>query len=175
MKILILSPLFPPDTGAPASYTKELADRLGKVANTKLLVYGFLPEKVIGVTTLNVDKRTLLPLRIFRFTASLLRQQSDLILVNNAPSIELPLLLISFIRRTPFVLLLSDPIALAASKHGLYAFIHKAVTKRAKKIILLPPESDYKIAERLPFVEFDAAREARRQTWWDTHLKEITS
>lgn len=176
MKILILSPLFPPDTGAPASYVKDLAERLAGEYDTTLLVYGYLPENVTGASISTVDKRALLPLRLLSYTKSLL-QQSDhnLVIVNNAPSIELPLLLVSLFKKNVYILIESDPIALKASKRGWYKVLHKIVQDRSKKIVVLAEETNYKKAEILPFVEFDAASEARRQTWWSTHLNHLLS
>jgi hypothetical protein len=176
MKILILSPLFPPDTGAPASYVKELAQRLTEKHETTLLVYGYLPEEVRGSNILSVDKRAILPRRLFSFTRVLLRQGAhDLLLVNNAPSVELPLFLVSYVKKISFVLINSDPIATSASERGLYRLLHTELKKRAKKVVVLEDETEYKKAEVLPFVEFDAAREARRQSWWSTHTNDLTS
>ncbi len=176
MKILILSPLFPPDTGAPASYVKELAARLQNSHEVSLLVYGYLPEVVEGVNIVSIDKRTFLPVRLFSYTKSMWRHASpDSMLVNNAPSIELPLLLISLFRNIPFVLIESDPIAQKASMYSWYKMLHTLIQKRAQKIIVLEEEALYKKAEVLPFAEFDAAREARRQAWWDTHCKHLLS
>jgi hypothetical protein len=176
MKILILSPLFPPDTGAPASYVKELVELLSKKHEITLLVYGYLPEAVSGSKILTVDKRALLPWRLFYFTKTLLRQGNcDLLLVNNAPSIELPLFLVSFFKRTSYVLIESDPIAKRASEKGLYKLLHATLKRRAQKVVVPEEENEYKKAEILPFVEFDAAREARRQTWWNAHINHLIS
>jgi hypothetical protein len=177
MKILILSPLFPPDTGAPADYVKELATRLGAEHQTELLVYGYLPESVSHVPCTAIDKRTSLLFRLFSLTRTLLKKshKTDLILANNAPSIELPLLITSLLRKTPYILLLSDPIANAASMNGWYKTLHQLVAKRAKTIIKLDTEETYKKAEVLPFAEFDAAGEARRQSWWNNHVTSLLS
>lgn len=174
MKILILSPLFPPDTGAPALYVKELASRLQATAKTTLLVYGHLPEAVPGATICSVDKRAILPIRIAHFTKALLtEEQPDLMVVNNAPSTELPLFLVSLFRKTRFVLLLSDVRATKASQHGFYRILHAVIKKRATKIIQLPDESIYQKMEKLPFAEFDVQREADRNVWWEAHLKQF--
>lgn len=176
MKILILSPLFPPDTGAPADYVKELAARLAPEHETKLLVYGYLPESVTSVTIQAIDKRSLLPFRLFSYTKALLTyRDADLLLVQNAPSVELPLLLARLILKVPYVLVESDPIAAVSSTRGFYKQLHSYIKKSAKKVIALPPEATYKKAEVLPFVEFDAAGEARRQTWWNDHVTSLLS
>ncbi len=177
MKNLILSPLFPPDTGAPAGYVKELATRLGAAQDTHLLVYGYLPEEISGVDITSVDKRASLPLRLLSFIKSLaaLTSESDLILLNNAPSVELPFLIVTLFKKIPYTLIESDPIAKEASTAGFYKFLHSLIKNRAKRIVTLEGELLYKKEELLPFEEFDAAREARRQIWWENHLKVVTS
>ncbi len=176
MNILILSPLFPPDTGTPASYVKELADRLGKRHEVTLHIYGYLPEEVMGVPILATDKRKSLLFRLLSFTRTLFshKRQFDLILVNNAPSIELPFLFFSLLRKTPYVLLESDPLAKKKSTRGFYKILHRFISKHAKYIIE-PDEASYQKDEWLPFTDFDTAKEERRNTWWDTHLTSLTT
>lgn len=176
MNILIVSPLFPPDTGAPADYVKELAGHLGSIHKVTLLIYGYLPESVEGVSIQTVDKRTSLPVRLLAFTKALFAQKShDVVVLNNGPSAELPALLFSLLTHTPFILVISDPIALEASKNGAYAFLHRQVKKRALRCVYLDDISIYKKAERLPFQEFDEAREMQRNNWWEQHLKQLLS
>ena len=176
MKILILSPLFPPDTGAPAAYVKELAQRLKEHHEPALLVYGYLPEAIEGVSVHSVDKRRFLPFRLLAFAGAIVRQHAyDVAFINNAPSIELPFLLVSLFRRTPYVLIESDPIAYKAAERGLYKLLHEIVKNRAQKVIVLEGEASYKKAEVLPFEEFNATSEARRQTWWQSHCNSLLS
>jgi hypothetical protein len=176
MKILILSPLFPPDTGAPASYVKELATTVAQKHETTLLIYGYLPEAVESVSIQAIDKRSSLPVRLFLFTKSLLAQKNyDLLLVNNAPSIELPLFFVLLFKRMSFVLIESDPRALKVSDRGWYGWLHTQIKKRAKKSIVLNDEASYRKAELLPFVTFDETRETKRKLWWHTHSQELLS
>ncbi len=175
MKILILSPLFPPDTGTPADYVKELAATLAPLHDTSLLIYGYLPESVVGVTVQSIDKRSLLPVRLFSYFAALRTfRNTDIVLVQNAPSVELPLLFSLLIRKSTYVLVISDPIANSHIK-GFYAWVHAYIRKNAVQVITTPADTVYKKAEKLPFVEFDAASEARRQTWWKNHITALLS
>jgi glycosyltransferase involved in cell wall biosynthesis len=176
MKILILAPLFPPDTGAPASYVKELSARLALAHRVTLFLYGYLPETVSGVTIHAIDKRKSLFVRLFAFTRSLFSETDtpDLILVNNAPSIELPFLLYYFFKKPTFVLLISDPLATKQSTRGVYARIHRALLKRAFRTITVE-EVTYQKDEILPFVTFDTAKEEKRVAWWETHIMTLCS
>jgi hypothetical protein len=177
MKILILSPLFPPDTGAPADYVKELATRLSKDAHVNVLVYGYLPEHISGVEVTSIDKRKALPLRLLRYTLSLMRSytQHDLIIINNAPSIELPFLFVSLFMKRTNILIESDPLAREHRTQRLYSFLHHLAQKRVQKTITINTETSYKKAEVLPFEIFDEQREAARGAWWTAHINEITT
>lgn len=175
MKILILSPLFPPDTGAPASYVKELATRLEPHHTVTIHIYGYLPEHVHGVTIVSTDKRTSLPHRLFLFTRTLFshREKFDLILVNNAPSVELPFLFFWLVTRVPYVLIESDPLA-KKNMNGLYKCIHSLTTRYARYTLAVEKDS-YQKAELLPFTSFDTVREEARSVWWDTHIKKLVT
>lgn len=176
MKILILSPLFPPDVGAPAPYAKELMSRL-KAHSVSALIYGYLPESVDGVSIAAIDKRTWLVRRLVTYTKALAQasKEADLIVVNNAPSVELPVFLVSLFRKNTIVLCESDPLALKASKKGFYKLLHTLIIRRAKKIIILPEETVYLTPERLPFTNVADLASVAQNEWWDTHLLELTT
>jgi hypothetical protein len=174
MKILILSPLFPPDTGTPAAYVKELAGRL-RDKDISLLIYGYLPEAVSTIPIRSIDKRQLLPLRLFRFTLALLKESKEAkhLIINNAPSVELPALIVSFIRPVNITLLLSDPVAEKASGHGLYKILHTLLKQRSRAVITLPQKSVYEKTETLPFTPFDDQKEQMREAWWREHVSTL--
>ena len=176
MKILILSPLFPPDVGAPAPYVKELLRRL-KGHDVTVLIYGYLPELVPGVQMMAVDKRTWVIRRLVSYTRALLhaRTEADLIIVNNAPSVELPMLLVSLVTRNTIVLCESDPLALRASKKGFYKVLHAQIIRRSKKVIVLPKETLYTAPERLPFETVDGEVIQAQDIWWKNHCIELTT
>lgn len=173
MKILILSPLFPPDTGAPSSYVKELATRLQTNHTVTLHIYGYLPESVSGITILSTDKRTSLPNRLLSFTKTLFshREKFDVVLVNNAPSVELPFFFFWLFSRVPYVLIESDPLAKKNCK-GLYKVINSFIIRHAHHTLVVE-ESSYKKAEVLPFTSFDTIREAARTDWWNSHIETL--
>ena len=112
MQLLLLAPLFPPDTGDPAEYTKELCMRLQGHGVTAL-IYGHLPEAVLGAKIVAVDKRQWLPKRLFSYTLALYKhvRTADVVIVNNAPSTELPLLLVSLFLPVKIILCESDMLA----------------------------------------------------------------
>lgn len=175
MKILILSPLFPPDVGDPANYCKELATRLTG-HDVTLLIYGYLPESVTGVTIATIDKRHFLPKRLFEYTKRLQREikGADLIIVNNGPSIELPALLVSLTKAKSMVLCESDSLAssLAITSRS-YKLIHRLFLRHCNRVITLPSQSVYQKPEVLPFVSAARAELEEREVWWAQHIKEL--
>lgn len=174
MKILILSSLFPPDPGSQAPYVKELAQRLS-TEDTSLLIYGHLPEVVTGVTIEAVDKRRPLLVRLFAYTRALMKkaQEADVIIVNNAPSTELPAIIVSFIHTRKMILCESDPLAKAAAQSGLYKNIHTLLKRRCVKTVTLPEEAFYQKPEVLPFTAVHSDTVQARETWWEAHVKEL--
>jgi hypothetical protein len=177
MRILILSPLFPPDPGDQAVYVKELAEHLSE-KDTSLLIYGYLPEKLEGTVAITaVDKRRPLLWRLTTYTILLYKKakEVDLIIINNAPSTEVPALLVSFFYSKKMLLCESDPLAAVAAKSGFYKAIHTLMVRRCHKIITLPEKSVYEKQELLPFSTLDPDQTNKRAAWWTTHLNEITS
>ncbi len=174
MKILILSPLFPPDVGAPAPYVKELLRRLNGHDVTTLM-YGYLPESVPGVQMIAIDKRTGVIRRLVTYATALMRArtEADLIILNNAPSVELPMLLVSLLTPNTIVLCESDPLALKASRKGFYKLLHTLMVRRCKKVVVLPEETMYMIPELLPFLSIDTEAVAKQNSWWTKHCIDL--
>ena len=176
LKILILSPLYPPDVGAPAPYVKALMSRLKEHTVTGL-IYGYLPESVAGVTITAIDKRALVVRRLVAYTKALVhaRKDVDLIILNNAPSVELPMLLVFLFTKNTIVLCESDPLAHNASSKGFYKLLHTLLVRRSKKVIILPTESIYIPPEQLPFKDVDTTAVSTQNNWWHNHLHELTT
>lgn len=137
MKIALLSPLYPPDIAELASYTKVLAKRLKEHHELTILTYGYLPEPIEGVKIIAVDKRVPLPLRLIRFIGELrgLSKKVDLIYAQNGASVEFPLIVMSLISSTPYILRMGDHAALArAEKRLSLQLIDRVAQKRAQQI-----------------------------------------
>jgi len=177
MKLLILSPLFPPDTGAPAPYVKNLVPHLSGHEVT-LVVYGHLPEAVDRAKIITLDKRWFKLKLLLRSFLTLLKEgrSADLVIINNGPSTELPAWAASFFFKTPITLCLSDPIATKISQSGLRKIINSLFCARVQKKVSLPEdERVFLPAERLPFAEFDEEAEKKKLDWWRKHVTELTA
>lgn len=169
MRITVLTPLFPPDTGAPAPYVKALASHLTQHTVT-VIAYGRLPEAVKNVTITPIDKRERKLFLIGKCVRALFKQDTDLLLVNNGPSAELPALVYSYFSQTPMVLIESDPRAVTASTRGWYAHLNRLLKKRCRQIVSLPSEDTYLKPEILPFTELSPTALLKVEDWWKHHL-----
>ncbi|MEY3784103.1 MAG: hypothetical protein RLZZ230_425 [Candidatus Parcubacteria bacterium] len=177
MRITILSPLFPPDVGAPAPYAKTLAEKLFAHTIT-LIVFIHLPEAVPNIKPITIDKRWSKARQLIKALQELIKasRQTDIILVNNGLSTELPVLICSYFIKTPILLCLSDNRAIEASTKGFYHFIHKRLCRRVTATISLPAaETEYLRLEKLPFTNTDNSLITLQSVWWKNHIAEIIS
>lgn len=106
MKIILATPIYPPEIGGPATYTKELAERLKDKHSVTIVAYASTSEKVSGTTLITVDKRRILPLRLLKFFWVLFKaaKDADVIYVQNAVAAGLPAVLVGKLRNVPIVL-----------------------------------------------------------------------
>jgi len=106
MKIVLATPVYPPEIGGPATYTKELAVRLRDKHEIVIVAYASTSEIIPGTTLFIVSKRRPIPLRLLKFTIDLFRasQGADVIYVQNAMAAGLPAAIVSMIRGIPLVL-----------------------------------------------------------------------
>ena len=143
MKIVLATPLYPPDIAPPAPYVKELAKRLAGSHQVTIVTYGTLPEQVAGVHITAIPKSQMLPVRLTKYTWELLQEarRADAVYAQNGASVELPLLLISFFTATPIVLCFGDVAAHERIKsHPILRFIEHVTQARAKQVVsTLPP------------------------------------
>ncbi len=107
-KILLATPIYPPEIGGPATYTKELSERLGAKHDITILTYGEINKSpVFPNTKLILIKKSLsMPVRIFLYTWKLIQisKNYDLIYVQNAVASGLPVAINKKLRGTPYIL-----------------------------------------------------------------------
>lgn len=133
MKILLVTPLYPPDIADPAPYAKELASRLKKNHTVTILAYNHIPEPIEGVEIITVEKNRILPLRLMNMFFKLYKaaKHHDVIYLQNGPSTELPAVLITLLVSIPIVLRLGDEAALRfAQRRRLLRLVQRLAIKR---------------------------------------------
>ncbi len=110
MKIVIATPLYPPEIGGGARYVKELAARLAAHHSIHVVTYAELPEHIPGVTVTSLSKMMPRILRVARFTTTLIiaARTADVLIVQNGSAAELPGLIAHLSTRTPLLFEYSD-------------------------------------------------------------------
>lgn len=96
MKIIIATPLYPPDIAEPAPYVKELAKNLRHKHDITVVAYANNPEKISRVKIVAVSKRDWLPVRLIKYTLALYKASkgTDVIYVQNGPSVDFPAIIV---------------------------------------------------------------------------------
>lgn len=181
MKLTLVTPLFPPDTGDPAPYVKELATRLQPTHEVTVLLYGFLPESVPGATLLAVDKRHGLLRRIWRFTVRLfaVRTQTDYFLVQNGPSVELPTALLLLFSNARVIFIIADDYGIQLQQCSWWRrWLHHVVQHRAQRVIDLTRNDQMSRLTRPDVLPFDTEHNSSLPAYeiaWRDHLQTITT
>lgn len=105
MKIILATPIYPPEAGGPATYVKELSERLRRDHAITVVALTRNGEAFPGTTFIPVGKNRPLPLRLLSFTLKLFRaaKHADLIYVQNAMAAGLPAIIAGFLRRKPVI------------------------------------------------------------------------
>mgnify|MGYP001612612332 CR=1 FL=1 len=171
MKILIATPLYPPDIAKPALYIKEFARRLSLKKNVvTVIAYSKLPEETAGVQIVGVNKRHPLLIRLFIFIYRLWQntRTSDVIYTQNGPSVELPVFLVSFFTQKPIIVLMSDRNAhLHAQNRRFLSFLERLLKKQSRTLITdMPLEKP----EILPFKQYPESAMKDYESSWKRHL-----
>jgi hypothetical protein len=170
MRLVLASPLYPPDVAWPASYIKELAKRLAEEYEVTIVTYGRLPEQVRGVKIVAIDKRRMLPLRLIAYTIALwgALRRADVIYAQNGPSVELPLVIANFFLRRPLIAQWGDvPAHAYAQEHFARRMIERAAFGHAKMI----NESPLPKPEILPLEPRPEAALAQWEESWQEHVR----
>jgi hypothetical protein len=169
MRVLIVTPLYPPEVADAALYTKELARRLSKNHEVTVVAYAHLPEEVYGVSVVTIDKRQprFARLRAFRKTFVRAVKDADVVLAINGASVELPLLLTHFPKSVPLVYCIAD-----ATAHARAGLIERLAFARADAVVReLPPRRP----EILPLEPEPTEALAAYEASWTTHLHMLES
>ncbi len=169
MRIVIATPLYPPDIAPQASYVKELAQRLGTQHQVTLVAYGSYPEAVPGVRIVSVSKRQPKPLRLLAFLWALYREvkNAEVLYAENGPSVELPVGLLTRITRLKLVVHLGDQLA-----HTRAARLEQFMTSRASSVVSDIPLSRPEI---LPFTAYPEEAFRAHEASWQTHVAMLTN
>ena len=138
MKIIIATPLYPPEISGTATYVKELAKHLSGKHEVIIVAYGHIPEKVNGVKIYTINKNRPIFIRLVAYTLSLwqIYRGVDIIYSQNGASVELPIIIVSIFTGIPIVFSISDIMAHErASRGGILGFIENLALKKSVSIV----------------------------------------
>ena len=170
MKIVVATPLYPPDIAEPAPYSKEAARRLAQKHDVTVVAYGRLLEKAPRVKVVSVSKQHPLLIRLLCYTFALMREASyaDILYAQNGASVELPAVLVSFITQKPLVMHIADVIANErAKKTFLLSLIQRFAFRQARVVLSDMPLSKPEI---LPFEPEPREALAAYEASWRKHI-----
>jgi hypothetical protein len=191
MNILIVTPLYPPDIKEPAPYVKEVATRLKEKYTVSILAYNHIPEKVDGVTITTVEKTQQVFSRMFSLYKALSTQarKTDILFVQNGPSVEVPLLVFLLMTRIRprTVLRLGDRVPLLRTYTSFLAsWITHLLLSRVDIVLTHEDTREFAATSRviprpharpeiLPFEPRNDVTQKAYETSWTTHLDALHS
>lgn len=174
MKILIVTPLFPPDTAPAAVYTKELASHLAQ-HEVHILLYGNLPEAVPNCSVTTVSKKASSIVRLIHMTRALLKEakNADVLLVQNGASVELPVFLFTLLAKKPIIFMESDGPALERTYKSILSSwvlskLHQRATVFSRTTEYPWPTPKPIIHPLLPYPEMQTYSHS-----WKAHLEKV--
>ncbi len=173
MRIVIATPLYPPDIGGAAPYVKELATCLRKSHEVTIVAYGHLPEKIEGVGIVVVSKRRPLLIRLFLYTLTLLKaaMRADVLFAENGASVELPAAIATVLTRRPLIMHLGDmPAHEWAQRHHSRQNIEQTALRHAHTTLSESPPSKPEI---LPLEPRPEKALAAYEESWKAHVSKI--
>lgn len=106
MKIILTTPLYPPEIGGPATYIKELSERLRDDHEITVVAFASTAEPIPGIKLITVSKKRALPLRLIKFAWVLYRaaKGADVIYAQNAVAAGFPSMIVGKILSIPVVI-----------------------------------------------------------------------
>ncbi|KND49407.1 MAG: hypothetical protein AB203_04405 [Parcubacteria bacterium C7867-008] len=178
MKIVLATPLYPPDVAVSATYAKELFVRLAGAHpehTFTIVTYTALPETIQRVRIVSVNKELPLPLRLLACTATLLKETrgADLLIIHNGASMELPGGIASLFSRIRVAFQITDTSAHEhAQRSKVFGMIERFVSKRAQQIRIQLPTQRPEILplQASPETELSAYEES-----WKRHVLDLDS
>jgi glycosyltransferase involved in cell wall biosynthesis len=167
MKLVLATPIYPPEIGGPATYTKELCGRLAGEHDITVVTYSDSKEATVRTKLVTVSKKKSLILRLMAYTLALWREakKADLIYVQNAMAAGLPTSLVSLLTGIPFVL------KFVGDEAWERASAHKMTAKRLEEF-LESPEGNWRIKLMLRIQRF-VLRRARIVTTPSIYLGNV--
>lgn len=103
MKILVATPLYPPEIAEPAPYIKQLAERWSTSHDVTVVAYANSIIPPAAMRSIAVNKRRPLPSRLFAFTMALWKasRTAEVLFAEHAVAASLPAVIVGRLRKIP--------------------------------------------------------------------------
>lgn len=137
MKIIITTPLFPPEIAEPAPYVKKVSQYLAKKHEPSILAYSNAPKNSLNSNIKSIAKNQATPLRLLSYFFKLLHitKNSDIIYAQSGISTSLSSVLVGMIR----------------NKNVIYRFSEDESWERSKRLGLTSKNSLKDFLKSNPF------------------------
>lgn len=177
MRILIATPLYPPDIAPSAPYVKELASRLSNHHDVTVLAYGHIPEHIQKVRIITVSKRAPLLTRILHFTKALLQNayRADILIIENGPSVEFSFLLTGLFIRRRKIFSMSDVVAESRARCSFLHDIPHRLAQRLAHVVIVATALPLPRPEIHPFKPYPQEDFDAYEASWKKHIMLIES
>lgn len=140
MRLIIATPIYPPEIGGPATYTKELCERIHDKYDITVIAYTDAHDAFSGTKLISIPKNRPLLTRLVKFTFALYQaaKNADVIYVQNAMAAGLPVAIVKMLTGKPYILkFVGDEAWERATQHKL--------TEKSLEEFLERPEAPLKI------------------------------
>lgn len=170
MKIVLATPVYPPEQSSPAVYIKELALKLRDKHELTIVAYASTSERIEGTTLFTISKRRPLPLRLIKYFITLYNasEDADVIYAQNAMASGLPAMLVGKIRKIPVVI---KYISNEGYSAGIRMSIQKFVLNRADAVTT-PSAYMRDLVVKNYGMKSDAAKSQRVKVNFDPAIKD---
>lgn len=140
MKIIVATPMYPPEIAEPAPYVKEVSRRLSGEHTITIVSYANIVEKLPQGTFIAINKKDPLPIRLLKYTYTLFRasRAQDIIYVQGGTAAGLPAIIVGYLRGIPVVLRFSEDEAWERA-------IQEGLTTKSLESFLKKPEVNFHI------------------------------
>lgn len=174
MRILIVTPHFPPDTTPSANYVGELAERLASTHQITILLFGDTSVIVPGVKIITINQHRPVLFRTWSFMVRLRSQAilNDLVLIQNGPAIEMPIYFTLSQTKTSLIMLESDQASLdQTNQHPRWREIHRRLKKIA--LTLTTTDTTWPDNQSRQIAEGASNKNDRWEESWQEHLNDL--
>lgn len=138
MRIILATPLYPPETLDTATYVRELAKQMSRGNDITIVAYASVSEKINDAKLITVNKRKPLFFRLIEYFVAVFfaSKNSDIIYAQNSIAVCFPALLVGFLRKISVIIRYEADEAQTRAERGNIGGIKILIAKELQKFVL---------------------------------------